>query len=81
MNYIDTRMNAVVVVRFPSTLHGDAGTMLTAFQSQGHAQSTRNASAENVQCVEPEEDRTFSGHYLRNRSTLDIGVLGYIGIL
>ena len=22
-----------------------------------------------------------SGHYLRNRSTLDIGVLGYIGIL
>jgi len=23
----------------------------------------------------------FSGHYLRNRSTLDISVLGYIGIL
>jgi hypothetical protein len=23
----------------------------------------------------------FSGHFLRNRSTLDIGVLGYIGIL
>jgi len=23
----------------------------------------------------------FSGHYLRNRSTLDIGVWGYIGIL
>ena len=23
----------------------------------------------------------FSGDYLRNRSTLDIGVLGYIGIL
>ena len=23
----------------------------------------------------------FCGHYLRNRSTLDIGVLGYIGIL
>ena len=23
----------------------------------------------------------FSGHYLRNRSTLDIGVLGYIGTL
>ena len=22
----------------------------------------------------------FSGHYLHNRSTLDIGVLGYIGI-
>ena len=23
----------------------------------------------------------FSGHYFRNRSTLDIGVLGYIGIV
>jgi len=23
----------------------------------------------------------FSGHYLRNRSNLDIGVLGYIGIV
>jgi hypothetical protein len=23
----------------------------------------------------------FSGHYLRNRSTLDIGVLGYIGVI
>jgi len=23
----------------------------------------------------------FTGHYLRNRSTLDIGVLGYIGIV
>jgi hypothetical protein len=23
----------------------------------------------------------FSGHYLRNRSPLDIGVLGYIGVL
>ena len=25
--------------------------------------------------------KLFSGHYLRNRSTLDIGVLGYIDIL
>jgi len=33
-----------------------------------------------VQYVELQKDHTFSGHYLRNRSTLDIGVLGYIGI-
>jgi len=59
LNYINTRINAVVVLRFPSTLHGHAGTMLTAFQSQGHAQSTRNASAEKMQYVEPQEDRTF----------------------
>jgi hypothetical protein len=28
----------------------------------------------------PQKPPLFSGHYLRNRSTLDIGVLGYIGI-
>ena len=32
-------------------------------------------------CVTPVKVWHFSGHYLRNRSTLDIGVLGYIGIL
>ena len=29
----------------------------------------------------PQEPTLFDGHYLRNRSTLDIGVLGYIGIV
>ena len=32
-------------------------------------------------CVTAVKASNFSGHYLRNRSTLDIGVLGYIGIL
>jgi len=32
-------------------------------------------------CVTAVKVSNFSGHYLRNRSTLDIGVLGYIGIL
>jgi hypothetical protein len=32
-------------------------------------------------CVTAIKVSNFSGHYLRNRSTLDIGVLGYIGIL
>ena len=27
----------------------------------------------------PRKPTLFDGHYLRNRSTLDIGVLGYIG--
>jgi len=31
-------------------------------------------------CVIAVKVLNFSGHYLRNRSTLDIGVLGYIGI-
>ena len=29
----------------------------------------------------PQKPTLFSGHYLRKRSTLDIGVLGYIGIV
>jgi hypothetical protein len=32
-------------------------------------------------CVTAVKVSNFNGHYLRNRSTLDIGVLGYIGIL
>jgi len=29
----------------------------------------------------PQKPTSFDGHYLRNRSTLDMGVLGYIGIV
>ena len=32
-------------------------------------------------CVTAVKVSNFSGHYLRNRTTLDIGVLGYIGIV
>jgi len=32
-------------------------------------------------CVTAVKVSNFSGHYLRNRSTLDKGVLGYIGIV
>ena len=32
-------------------------------------------------CVTAVKVSNFSGRYLRNRSTLDIGVLGYIGIV
>jgi len=32
-------------------------------------------------CVTAVKFSDFSGHYLRNCSTLDIGVLGYIGIV
>jgi len=32
-------------------------------------------------CVTAVKVSNFSGHYLRNRSTLDVGVLGFIGTL
>ena len=34
-----------------------------------------------VENVDPQKPTLLDGHYLRNRSTLDIGVLGYIGIV
>jgi len=34
-----------------------------------------------VQYVTPHKPTLFDGYYLRNRSTLHIGVLGYIGIV
>jgi len=33
-----------------------------------------------TECGPPQKPTLFDGHYLRNRSTLDIGVLGYISI-
>ena len=32
------------------------------------------------ECVTAVKVSKFTDHYLRNRSTLDVGVLGYIGI-
>jgi len=46
----------------------------------GHAQWTDMASRTASRTWTPQKPTLFDGHYLRNRSTLDIGVLGYIGI-
>jgi hypothetical protein len=37
-------------------------------------------SAGSYSALTPKKSTLFSDHYLRNRSTLDIGVLGYTGI-
>ena len=58
-----------------------AGTINTAFHSQGHQCCRATQQLCRLQYLETQEAPTFSGHYLRNSSTLDIGVLGYIGIL
>ena len=58
-----------------------AGSINTAFHSQGHWHCRVTHQLCRLQYLEPQEAPIFSGHYLRNRSTLDIGVLGYIGIL
>jgi hypothetical protein len=43
--------------------------------------SEKILSADSYNVSARKETTLFSGLYLRNRSTLDIGVLGYIGIL
>jgi hypothetical protein len=43
--------------------------------------SEKILSADSYNASTCKETTLFSGHYLRNRSTLDIGVLGYISIL
>ena len=47
----------------------------------GHAHCTSMASRTAYSTWTPQKPTLFDGHYLSNRSTLDIGVLGYIGIV
>ena len=47
----------------------------------GQAHWTSMASRKAYSTSTPQKPTHFDGHYLRNRSTLDIGVLGYIGIV
>ena len=46
-----------------------------------HISASFNMNLVISKCVTGVKVSNFSGHYLRNRSTLDIGVLGYIGIV
>jgi len=47
----------------------------------GHAQWMSMASRTTYSTWTPQKPTLFDGHYLHNRSILDIGVLGYIGIV
>jgi len=46
-----------------------------------HIPATFNTYLVINKCVTAVNVSKFSGYYLRNRSTLDIGALGYIGVL
>ena len=46
-----------------------------------HISATFNMNLVISNCVTAVKVSNFSLYYLRNRSTLDIGVLGYIGIV
>jgi len=92
LNYKNTRTRVIVVLRLPSTLrrpqlselpccsaHAKVTALPCLVLGQAHWTSMTSRTAYSTST--PMKTTLFSGHYLRNRSTLDIGVLGYIGIL
>jgi hypothetical protein len=88
LNYKNTRTRVIVVLRLPSTLLQAAAdcsalAKVTALPClvawQAHWTSMTPWTAYNTST--PQKHTHFDGHYLRNRSTLGIGVLGYIGIV
>ena len=96
LNYKNTRTHVIVVLRVPSNIHdkwlpsGDV-TKLTAISgisvawaellSYDSTLKDRHGSVDRYSAWTRKKTTLFSGHYLLNRSTLDIGVLAYIGIL
>ena len=97
LNYKNTRTRVRVVLRLPSTLRSpqlicylvtselpccSAHAKVTAWPcliGQGHWTSMTSRTAYSIST--PMTPTLFSGHYLRKRSTLDLGVLGYISIV
>jgi len=62
----------------PRSLHCDVSLRCLV---AGHAQWMSMASWTAYSTWTPQKPTLFDGHYLRNRSTLDIGVLSYISIV
>jgi len=78
---MNTRTNAVVVLRVPSTIHGSRNVDCIPL-SRTDMRSVRVTRQLNRYSRWNRKKTTlFPGHYLRNRSTLDISVLGYIGVV
>jgi hypothetical protein len=80
LNYNTTGTHVIVVLRVPCTIHDAslASNYVTPHHTQG--QTLIRLVSWQVQLCGSARRPLFSGHYLRNRSTLDIDVLGYIGI-
>jgi len=92
LNYKNTRTHVIVVLRVtkhftqaaadpiisPRLLHEDVSYRCLV---AGHAHWTSMASWMAYSTWTPQKPTLFDDHYLRNRSNLDIGVLGYIVIV
>ena len=88
LNYKNTRTRVIVVLRLPSTLPQAAAdcsalAKVTAIPClvAGQAHWTSTTSRKAYSTSTPQKPTHFDDHYLRSRSTLDIGVLGYVDIV
>jgi len=63
----------------PCSAHAKVTALPRLVVGQAHWTSMTSRTAYSTST--PMKPTLFSGHYLRNSSTLDIGVLGYIGIV
>ena len=91
LKYKNPRTTVVFVLRFPSPLHRPQLSVISPRSlhydvSQrclvaGRAQWTSMTSRTAYSTWTPQKPTLFDGHYLRNRSTSDISVLCYIGIV
>ena len=72
---------SVFVVQFNGFCHSHVNLIQILTLQKTHIPASFNMYLVIIKCVTAVKVSNFSGHYLRNRSNLDIGVLGYIGIL
>ena len=61
--------------------HSQVSLILSTALQKSHIPASFNMYLVISKCVTAVKVSNLSGHYLHNRSTLDIGVLGYIGIV
>jgi hypothetical protein len=71
----------VQFIGFMSLMSYFAVTYIINITQTPHIPASVNVYLVINKCVTFIEDSNFSGHYLRNRYTLDTNVLGYIGVL
>jgi hypothetical protein len=68
-------------LRFPSTLHGSRTVDFISLSRTDMRSVRVTRQLNRYSRWNHKKTKLFSDHYLSNRSTLDIGVLGYISIL
>ena len=78
-----TRMRGTLQLQLMALCHSQVTLMKVQILTlqKPHIHVSFNMNLVISKCVTAVKVSNFTGHYLRNRSTLDIGVLGFFGIV